>query len=101
MDAQYVADRTQLRHLLAEHPTWKNVQFAQATSRSLAWVKKWRKRLRETDPDDGSGVWGLSRAPHRHRAPIAPKIVEAILDIRAHPPNDLRLPPRATNILYF
>src|SRR6266516_5138028 len=48
----WVADRAQLQHLLHEHPEWTHKELADWIGRSLGWVKKWVKRLREA-PEGG------------------------------------------------
>jgi hypothetical protein len=101
MEEQYYVDRLKLRQLMREHPDWKQGALAEATKRSVKWVKKWRKRLREAEPEDEGVLWGLPRTPHRHKMPVAPKLVEAILDIRDHPPEDLKRVPGPKAILYY
>jgi len=52
MDAQLMVDRRRLHTLLDTRPDWKLQDFADALGRSLSWVKKWVKRLRQATPDD-------------------------------------------------
>src|ERR1041385_3520679 len=47
---EWMRDRARLRNLLTQHPDWRQQDYAQAVGRSISWVKKWRKRLREADP---------------------------------------------------
>src|SRR5687768_4284218 len=51
MDPQLLVDRRRLRDLLDLRPDWKHKDFADALGRSLSWVKKWTKRLRQAVPD--------------------------------------------------
>lgn len=46
MEAQWQADRSMLRTLLRTQPAWTQRDYAEAIGRSVAWVKKWAKRLR-------------------------------------------------------
>ncbi len=46
MEAQRQADRSMLRTLLRTQPQWTQRDYAETIGRSVAWVKKWRKRLR-------------------------------------------------------
>jgi hypothetical protein len=69
MEEAWIADRTTLRHLLSLHPSWTHPQFADCLQRSLSWVKKWRKRFAQADPDDLAVVFGLSRARHTPSLP--------------------------------
>ena len=45
MTTHWFADRMTRYQLLHTHPDWSNRQFAAATQRSRAWVKKWKARL--------------------------------------------------------
>ena len=51
-EADLVADRARLRKRLYEHPAWPRQEYADLIGRSLGWVKKWMKRLREAAPTD-------------------------------------------------
>jgi hypothetical protein len=44
MEEAFYADRVHLQRLLEEHPDWKKRRYAEATGRSVGWVKKWKKR---------------------------------------------------------
>ncbi len=50
MEEQWIVDRARLRDLLRERPTLTQKERAQALGRSLSWVKKWQKRLKEAHP---------------------------------------------------
>ena len=52
MDEQYYLDRAKLRELMTQQPGLTRREQAKAIGRSLSWVKKWVKRLREADPHD-------------------------------------------------
>jgi hypothetical protein len=43
MEAQWIHDRALLRSLMRQYPQWSNSQYAQATGRSVSWVKKMGK----------------------------------------------------------
>src|SRR3954447_15333325 len=70
MEEQWYADRCRLRELLRAHPDWTKHQLAQEIGRSLSWVKKWRRRLRDAPPDDEQVLWGQSRARHQLPVPL-------------------------------
>jgi hypothetical protein len=99
MDAQYVADRSLLRALLSQHPDWTNLTFAQATGRSLAWVKQWKARFR-AEPDNPLVIWGKARA-HPQPSRFPPHVIERILAIRDTPPESLQRTPGPKAILYY
>jgi hypothetical protein len=101
MEEEYFADRTTLRRLLKQRPDWTTKQYMAATGRSRSWVKKWRQRLRKAAPDDDRVLHGLSRARHTSPAPIQPQVIERILEIRDHPPDNLRRVPGPKAILYY
>jgi hypothetical protein len=47
MTTSYYADRINLLYVLQQHPDWTQPKLAQALGRSLAWVKKWLRRIRQ------------------------------------------------------
>ena len=55
MEEEWMRDRALLRDLLNTDPQTPPQELARATRRSVSWVKKWRKRLREGDPHDKEG----------------------------------------------
>jgi transposase InsO family protein len=101
MDPQLIADRRRLRDLLALRPDWKLQDFADAIGRSLSWVKKWTKRLRQADPDDEQVLMGRECARHTPPPRLSQVVIERILDIRDHPPNNLHRIPGPKAILYY
>jgi transposase InsO family protein len=95
-----LADRSSLRDLRAEHPDWSLSQLATALSRSLAWIKKWLKRLAAT-PHDPAVLLGLKRGRKAPFPPPDPLLVERILAIRDQPPANLQRTPGPKTICYF
>ena len=67
MEAEWCADRANLRLAVRDHPAWSVPQLAQHVGRSVTWVKKWRRRLRDAPPDDESVLHSQSRARSIHR----------------------------------
>jgi DNA-binding MarR family transcriptional regulator len=47
-----------LQRFLQEHPEWSKQELAQRIGRSLGWVKKWKKRLREVPAEDATVLLG-------------------------------------------
>ncbi len=101
MEAQWLADRTTLRTLLRTHPHWSVRDFAEAIGRSRGWVKKWRKRLRSAPPEDDVVLRSRSRARKHPPPPFAPQVIDRILEIRDHPPDNLQRTPGPKTILYY
>jgi transposase InsO family protein len=101
MEDCWLADRTLLRSLLLLHPTWTLHDYAAATHRSLAWVKKWRKRFRTAPPEDDRILHSCSRARNHLPPPLDPIVIERILAIRDAPPAHLQRIPGPKAILYF
>jgi hypothetical protein len=99
MDAHYVADRSLLLTLVQQHPDGTNPDLAQATGRSLGWVKKWKARFR-TVPNPAEVVWGYSRT-RRAGTRFAPVVTEQILAIGDAPPEHLNRTPGPRAILYY
>ena len=67
MEEEWMRDRALLRDLLQKTPQASPRELAQATGRSISWVKKWRKRLTKGDPHDHSVLFSRSRV---HHAPL-------------------------------
>jgi hypothetical protein len=99
MEDSWLADRTLLRSLLHFQPSWTLHDYAAATHRSLAWVKKWRKRLRDALPDDERVLHSRSRARTRPPPRLDPFVIERILAIRDAPPAHLQRIPGPKAIL--
>lgn len=104
MTTSYYADRVNLSCLQRLHPDWTQPQLAQALGRSVSWVKKWLRRLRQARAQ-GQPLWqvlpGQSRA-RKHPPPATPALVEErILAIRDEPPEGLRRTPGPEAILYY
>jgi hypothetical protein len=101
MDADWYADRSRLRSVLREHPDWPVPELARRVSRSVSWIKKWRRRLQTAPPDDEDVLRSRSRA-RKHPPPAVPQLaVERILAIRDDPPVHLQRVPGPRAILYF
>ena len=64
-------------------------------------MKKWLGRLSQAPPNDDYVLRGLSRARKRKPPPIASAVVERILDVRDHPPENLQRTPGPLAILYY
>ncbi len=101
MEVEWIADRATLRSLAHEHPEWTQQDFADALGRSLSWVKKWLKRLREAPPDDLQVLLSQSRAHHTPYPQVHPRIIQRIVEIREHPPENLQRTPGPRAILYY
>jgi hypothetical protein len=84
MEAVYYAARGNLRRLMRLHPQWTHQQYAQAVGMSAGWVKKWKQRLQEAEPEDEQ-VQGerLPRSSRTHR-PAAAARTRAAGAPRAH-----------------
>jgi len=101
MEADWVAERSMLRHLITLHPTWTNAEVARCLHREVRWVKKWRKRFRETAPDDRQVLLGHSRARHTPPPCTSPEVVQRILELRDNPPEHLQRVPGPKALLYY
>ena len=102
-EAQLIMQRASLRWLTQQHPTWTQQELAMTLGKSLAWVKKWLKRLREAKPTDVMVLHARSRARKTPPASIArpPAGVQRILEIRESPPENLQRVPGPETILYY
>jgi hypothetical protein len=101
MEEQWYADRTRLRTVLREHPEWSTRELAAHLGRSVGWVKKWKRRFREAPPDDAAVLRGQSRARKHPPPAIAQAVIDRLLAIRDHPPDNLQRVPGPKAILYY
>jgi hypothetical protein len=101
MEAIWQADRAALRTLLRLHPDWTIQDFADTLHRSRGWIKKWRSRLRSAPDDDHTIICSRSRARIHPTPPVHPVVVERILEIRDHPPENLQRTPGPKAIQYY
>jgi transposase InsO family protein len=100
-ETQYYADRLNLRCLLTQYPNWTNHQYAQATNRSLGWVKKWKARFKATALSDQTVLLGHSRIRKTPTPSFDQKVVNRILIIRLCPPDNLARTPGPRTIAYY
>jgi transposase InsO family protein len=101
MEVVYYAARANLRRLMGLHPHWTHQQYAQAVGMSLGWVKKWKKRLQEAEPEDPQVLHSRSRARTHPPARISAPVVERIIQMRDAPPEGLQRTPGPKAILYY
>lgn len=101
MEAEWILDRSHLWQLHLEHPHWGAKKLSRFSQRSLTWVKKWLRRLRQAEPQDESVLYSRSRARKRSPRKVCQMVVDRILAIRDEPPNNLRRAPGPKTILYF
>src|ERR687884_2297508 len=90
MEAEWSADRANLRLAVRDHPEWSVPHLAQHIGRSVSWVKTWKKRLRDAPPDDDTVLQSRSRARKHPPPALSPLAIERILAIRDAPPANLR-----------
>lgn len=102
-EAQLIAERATLRWLAEHHPDWTQRELATYLRRSVDWIKKWLKRLREADPHDVTVLHSRSRARKTPPPSLAdqPLVVQRILEIREAPPDNLQRIPGPEAILYY
>lgn len=85
-------------------PTGRSPGLPQALGRSLAWVKKWRRRIRQAQAcgEPLAEVLQGGSCAHKHPSKaIDPLVVERILAIRDEPPEGLHRTPGPEAILYY
>jgi len=93
MEAVYYAVRANLRRLMGMHPQWTQSQYAHAVGMSVGWVKKWKKRLQEAEPEDEQVLYSRSRARVHPPERISQRVVDRIIQMREEPPEGLRRTP--------
>jgi len=102
-EAQLIVKRASLHWLAQQHPDWTRQELATALNKSLGWVKKWLKRLREAASDDVMALHARSRARKTPPASIASQtlVVQRILEMRENPPENLHRVPGPEAIIYY
>lgn len=101
MEAVYYAARGNLRRLMRLHPQWTHQQYAEAVGMSRGWVKKWKKRLAEAEPEDEQVLHSLSRARQHPPERLSQSVVDRIIQMRDEPPEGLRRTPGPKALLYY
>jgi len=99
MEEEWMRDRVLLGDLLNKDPQTSPQELARATGRSVSWVKKWRKRLREGDPHDPERLCSRSRAHHAPYFRWDPRVETRIVEMRLSPPEHLGRTPGARALL--
>jgi hypothetical protein len=97
----WLADRAMLQRLLQEHPEWSRQELAQRIGRSLGWVKKWKKRLREAPAADTIVLLGKPFGRKTPSPQTDAEVEQRILAIRDAPPEHLHRTPGPRAILYY
>jgi len=101
MEEEWMRDRALLRDLLTKDPQTPPQELARATGRSVSWVKKWRKRLREGDPHDQERLCSRSRAHHAPYFRWDLRVETCIVEMRLSPPEHLGRTPGPRALLYY
>jgi hypothetical protein len=100
-EAQLIVKRASLRWLAQQHPDWTHQELATALNKSLGWVKKWLKRLRQAKPDDVMALHARARKTPPTSIASQTAVVQRILEIREAPPENLHRVPGPEAILYY
>jgi Homeodomain-like domain len=101
MEEEWMRDRALLLDLLKKYPQATPRELAQLTGRSVRWVKKWRKLLREGNPNDPLLLCSRSRAHHAPYFRWDPRVETRILEMRISPPEHLGRIPGPRSLLYY
>ncbi len=80
METEWRIARARLRDLLRENAHVCHRELADQLGYSVAWVRKWRKRLAQATPEDDQVLNGQSHRPkhipHRVSEPVEERIIE-------------------------
>jgi hypothetical protein len=101
MEEEWVVDRSKLREVWLEHPEWSRQKLADEVGRSKSWIKKWLRRIRSAPLEDREILNGHTRARKRPPPRTATEVVNRILNIRDHRPQQLGRVPGPLAILYY
>jgi transposase len=100
-EAQLIVQRASLRWLAQRHPSWTQRELATTLGKSLAWVKKWLKRLREAEPGDVMALHARARKTPPASIASQTAVVQRILEIRESPPENLQRVPGPETIVSY
>lgn len=68
---------------------------------SLGWIKQWKKRLQEAEPEDEQVLHSRSRARKHLPERISQAVTDRIIQMRDEPPEGLQRTPGPKAILYY
>jgi transposase len=100
METEWIVDRTRLWALLEQQPSLSTAKLAQQLKRSPAWVRKWRRRLRETTADDPQRFHSRSRRPQTSPYQISERVEARIVALRDTLPEQYHRKVGGKTILY-
>src|SRR5579862_4257615 len=82
METEWRVARARLRDLLRENGQASHQELAEQLGYSVAWVRKWRKRLAQAPPDDEQVLYGQSHRPQHIPRCVSLQIEERIIELR-------------------
>lgn len=82
METEWRVARARLRDLLRENARACHRELAEQLGYSVAWVRKWRKRLAQAAPDDEQVLLGQSHRPKHVPGRVTPAVEERIIELR-------------------
>ncbi len=82
METEWRITRTRLRDLLRENAHACHRDLAEQLGYSVAWVRKWRKRLAQAAPDDEQVLYGQSHRPKHSPRRVSEQVEERIIELR-------------------
>jgi hypothetical protein len=82
METEWRIARAQLRDLLQENAHACHRELAKQLGYSVAWVRKWRKRLAQAPPGDEQVLNGQSHRPKRIPRRVSEAVEERIIELR-------------------
>lgn len=101
MEEQWRRDRVLLDQCLCRHPDWTVPKLAREVGRSISWVKVWRPRLLQADPNDLNRFSSRSRAHHAPYHRWDSRVEDKIRAMRESPPENLKRVPGPKALLYY
>lgn len=82
METEWRVARARLRDLLGENGQASHRELAEQLGYSVAWVRKWRKRLAQAPPDDKQVLFGQSHRPKHIPRQVSEAVEERIIELR-------------------
>src|SRR5512142_1003710 len=82
METEWRVARARLRGLLRENGQASHRALAEQSGYSVAWVRKWRKRLAQAPPDDEQVLGSQSHRPKHIPRQVSVAVEERIIELR-------------------
>jgi transposase InsO family protein len=100
-ETDWIFERWKLWEQMQKHPDWGVSKLTKVCGHSSSWVSKWYRRLKEEQEAKLHLFMSRSCAPKKPKRYLTEEVRQRILEIRDHPPENLRRTPGPRTIVYY